>query len=477
MPKRALQALRLHPSTAFLLRAVAWIALFFGLLRSPWVLDYVLLPFAGLQHRIACDLTGAPRGAVVVDQSCTGADAMALCVGVILAFPASWRLRLAGCGAGLALLSLLNMVRIGHLSLVAGSESFRLLHVFIWPALLIVAAAGFVFLWMVLASRRREGVPGLLPPGRTGGAFTRFALLTLVLVAVFYAFFERLLASRVLEAAAGWVAATAGVVMRGVGLEAAVSGGLLRTANGSWAVTPECVLTPMIPVYLAAVLAAPIGRWRRLGALLATVPLFLLLGIARLLVLGLPPALVGSHLVAVHGFYQLLAALLAVVLLAWLYRGRRETASRVAARALGALVLGALIGVLVGQIDLRWLRPAVAALGEGLHLGHGWRDGQGVLTTLPGFTLGLFCAALLAARRRPRPRKLAVGLAWLAAGQMATLIGVSELAAHLNLEPPVALLRAWALILPLWVGWAVFRRRGAPAAAKGEGLAAAAGAR
>ena len=62
-------------------------------MRLGWVQQNLLLPFAGLQQRLGSDLTGAPMGAVVVDMSCTGADVIALCLGVILAFPAPWRTR------------------------------------------------------------------------------------------------------------------------------------------------------------------------------------------------------------------------------------------------------------------------------------------------------------------------------------------------------------------------------------------------
>ena len=69
---------------------------------------------------------------------------------------------------------------------------------------------------------------------------------------------------------------------------------MLSTGRGGFLVTQECISTPLIPVYLAAVCVyARAWRPRMLG-ILAAAPLFVGLGIARLLVVALPPALIGS---------------------------------------------------------------------------------------------------------------------------------------------------------------------------------------
>ena len=56
---------------------------------APWVERQILLPFAQLQERVADQLTGVQTDAVYVDASCSGGDAMALCLGAVLAFPAT----------------------------------------------------------------------------------------------------------------------------------------------------------------------------------------------------------------------------------------------------------------------------------------------------------------------------------------------------------------------------------------------------
>ena len=95
---------------------------------------------------------------------------------------------------------------------------------------------------------------------------------------------------------------------------------------------------PLIPVYLAAVCAYS-ATWRRLAlGTLATLPLFVALGIVRLLMVALPDA-VASPLFVVHAFYQLLLGAV-IVFLAALWRHGRRTA-----------LPYALAGVVVGMLS------------------------------------------------------------------------------------------------------------------------------
>ena len=138
----------------FALTAGAWFIGLFGLMRLGWVERQLLLPFAQLQERVADQLTGAQTDAVYVDASCSGGDAMALCLGAVLAFPATWSARLRGAGIGLLVIAAFNIVRIGNLSLVAASPSLLdILHIYVWPAILILVAVAYVYAWM----RRQMG--------------------------------------------------------------------------------------------------------------------------------------------------------------------------------------------------------------------------------------------------------------------------------------------------------------------------------
>ena len=431
--------------TGFVLRAAAWVAVLFGLLRLPAIESSLLIPFARLQGRLAAALAGREQLGVVVDSSCTGSDALALALGAILAFPAPWRRRLVGAALGFALVTAVNTVRIGHLAVVTGDrELFDLLHLQVWPAALVIVAAGYVFLWMrsttasldrqppsrgecsdpVAADPTRNDrssaaaevassvpIPTRAPAPSSGGRLWRFLIPAMVLVGAYYALSGILYESPIVHAAARGAAAVAGAVMGALGIEATVSGGLMRTANGLW------------------------------------------LGLARLLVLALPPVVIGSHFVAVHAFYQ---GLLALVAIGWVAR-RTAVASPLAAvarRAAGAAAMGLGVGLSASMAATLLTRLAPDRWVD-LHLGHGWVDPQGALTLAPAFGLGLLVALGRAAGALELDRRLAIAgtaivLAWMAA---AWLLG--ETATHADWTPPVAALRALALLLPLAAAWSL----------------------
>ena len=103
----------------FTLVTGAWFVGLFGLMRLPWVERVVLTPFAEIQQRVADQLTGAPSDLVYADASCSGGDPLALCAGATFAFPAAWGARLRGAAMGFTLITAMNVVRLGNLSLVA----------------------------------------------------------------------------------------------------------------------------------------------------------------------------------------------------------------------------------------------------------------------------------------------------------------------------------------------------------------------
>src|SRR5207253_808851 len=99
----------------FTLRAIAWSLGIFAMLRAPWVEARALLPLVRAQGAIAVGLAGTPSLPVDATLACSGADALALCVGAILAYPVSWRRRLFGAAGGVVLILSLNTLRIGSL--------------------------------------------------------------------------------------------------------------------------------------------------------------------------------------------------------------------------------------------------------------------------------------------------------------------------------------------------------------------------
>lgn len=435
-------------SLAFLGRAAFWVVLLFGITRIPWVQHHLLLPFAAFQGRIGCGLFRTPVNSVFVGLSCTGADPMALVVGAILAFPVAWSRRIKACFGGLALILVLNTIRIGTLSLVVDeSELFNLLHYYLWPALLIAVAAGYIFFWMAKALRapteagdtteNLHAIDGGFSPAREKP--WRFVGLLVVLVGLFYLVSGWLFRSAAILEVAGWAAAVAAAVMAVFGVSVEVAGNTLRTSSGAFVVTQSCVVTPLLPVYLAAVLSLSMSPVQRTLAALAALPLFVFLGTARLLVLALPLALVGSHSIAIHAFYQVLVAILVIV---WVRRGASAR----------ALAVGTVSAFLVGLVG-KGLSMVLADWRASVHLGHGYIDPQGALSLMPAFQIGLFVALWLASSRRFLDRRLGAGVALLLLAHACVLVVLGELAVHVGIEAPIAAIRAASLGLPLLLAW------------------------
>jgi len=446
----------------FVLLAVIWSLGLFAVLKVPTIERGALVPFAQAQQEVACGLVGDAARRVNVGLSCTGADAIALCLGAILAFPATWRRRLVGGVLGLLIITLVNTVRIGTLGLVAGQATlFHALHVYIWPAALLLIVAGYVFVWMQKAQAaglrkghtRLSGLQLELSP-----AVIRFLVVGAVMVAAYVGAGRWIHSNGVLLTVAHWVAAAAAGLLSLLGGQAGVQGNLFRTANGSYMVTQACITSPLIPIYLTAALLLP-RRWGwRLLALALTPFVFFVLGVARLSVLGLPLAMLQSPFSAIHAFYQTLVSLI-LVALAVRVAGAEDLRS--GTRQWGvAVVSGGLAGILIGTLALRLVRWTAASLQAiAGHAGHLHMDGQGALSWLPGTQIALTVALLVALRHNVRWRRAAwgfVAMMFLTAG-LFVLYG--ELYVHLDYSLHVRWVRAWAVGGPVLLAWLAFTRR------------------
>src|SRR4029077_5659005 len=127
------------------------------------------------------------------------------------------------------------------------------------------------------------------PTPRPGGPLIgRFALVAAALLLLFSLVSPLYLESARVLVLAGCVARPAAFLLRGAGLDATATASVLATPRGAFLVTQECISTPLIPVYLAAVLVYS-RTWRtRALWVVVGVPLFVGLGIARLLVVAVP---------------------------------------------------------------------------------------------------------------------------------------------------------------------------------------------
>lgn len=427
----------------FALRAVAWSLCLFGLSRLNWTEAHVVLPVTQFQARVASGLFGVPSFSVEVTLACSGADALALCLGAVLAYPVQRHRRLSGAAGGIAVILALNIVRIGTLGRAAGSPAwFNALHVYLWPAVLTFAIAGYVFAWMHSADRRQalaERAGGdTRSPGRRPRPTGRFIGLTAAFFLVFSAAAPFYLDSPSVLALAGFIARAAAATLGSIGASAHAAANVLWTPRGGFVVTEECISTPLIPVYLAAV-AAYSGTWRRLIAgVVAAVPLFIGLGILRLLIVALPDAVVASPLFLVHSFYQLLLGAVVVVVVA-LWRHDRRTAA-----------LHALLGLVAGVVSFRLLGPFFQRL-VSYPAGAPLDDPQGAIAFLPAFQIGLYLAVWIAAFTAIGWKRFLIGFAVLELTQTAGLLALQALTTHSGFAVHVPEVRGWAVAGPLLV--------------------------
>lgn len=456
-------SLALAPAHRFALTALTWTLALFAALRLSWIDLQVVGWLVAAQRDLAVWYGATPSASVVVDSSCSGADVIALCLAVTLAYPAPWRTRLLGAAGGTLLILLLNSLRIGTLFNTASQPAlFQALHVYVWPALLMVATGVYVLVWTSHAGGS-QAQPATPRPGR------RFGLTALALLAVHAAAAPWTMTSAAVLRAGEWTAAASEGALSFAGADATSTGNIIMTSRGGFQVTQECLLTPLVPIYLAAAVALPMRRRTRAWVLLLALPVFFVLGILRVLVLALPPAVVSSPLFVAHGFYQMVGAVAVIAAgSAWAIarEGEPSRPSRIVGRALVASAAGMLVAITVGA---PW-RTAVAAiagapLSAAPHTLTSWTiagDLQGALPLLPGFQLGLLAGLWIALSPFRRVPRLALAVGALALAQVALLLSLGEGAAHLGIPAHPLLVRALAVSMPIAAAWLLFRPAAAP---------------
>jgi exosortase/archaeosortase family protein len=436
----------LNPSPArnFALRLAGWWLGLFGLLRLPWIEAHALLPLTQWQSAVAGALLGPATLPIEATLACSGADALALCFATILAYPATWRARANGIAIGAASILALNTVRIATLG-HASPRWFNALHFYIWPAILTVAIAAIVWTWMVTADR--PGAPAGAPPTPRSlpRLSLRFAIAAVCGLVLFTVAGPLYLESPRVLAFAALIARAAAFLLRGAGVTATASAGILSTPSGAFLVTQECIATPLIPIYLAAVLVH-VRPWPRAALWTAIgVPVFALIGIARLLVVAIPAGLDRPPAFLVHAFSQLLVAAGVVCSAAlWRHGARLSTAARI------TIALAVAIAFVVGLGA-----PYTRAI---LTFGTPDADPQGAIAFLPAFQCGLFLALWIAAFSDRGWSRFLAGAAALATLQVAVATTVRFLAVHAGIAPLVRDVRAWAIVAPALIIAAVVHR-------------------
>lgn len=431
----------------FLILLTLWGLVLTAVVTNASVMAAVVVPFSRWQGHVAAWYLGTASLPVGVVPSCSGLDAMSLCVAAILAFPRTWRQRLAGAGAGLVLLLVVNLARIGSLAATVDSPWFDVLHIVVWPAVLVVTTAGWVYAWMRLTDANTDANPNV---EKAGELPARFGMWAAICLGVYIVVIPVLASVQVLDLFARDLAAIAVSVLGVLGVTAEVRGNLLVAGSSPYLVTSECVTTPLMALYVAGVAAASLRAGARVMWAVAFVPVFVTLAVLRLLTVALPPVLFGSPLFVTHAFHQMVLAMLVVAAVAIRWRADRRPAA-LAGLVLGAIGLGVVIAFVAGASYTRAILSGltwVGVQGAASFSTPGAADLQGALTSLPAFQLALFVALVAVVWHRLSHRRALVGVTVLVAVQLLTLAALAPTGMDPTSHAAALALRGWAILVP-----------------------------
>ena len=91
-------------------------------------------------------------GGLVIDinYECTGVYVLLILFTFLIAYPASWRSRLAGAAVGVVALSIVNVLRISFLVRVAELQPalFGYMHEYVWQGLFLILVIAYAMTWV-----------------------------------------------------------------------------------------------------------------------------------------------------------------------------------------------------------------------------------------------------------------------------------------------------------------------------------------
>ena len=386
---------------------------------------------------------------------CSGADVMAVCLGVLLAYPVSWRRRLSGMAGALAVILTLNILRIVTLLFASSPRSIQQLHIVVWPMVFVLALALYMSWWMRAADRHGE-------PSQWRTA--RFVAAASCLLALYAATAPWTMTSPAVIQVGVWTASSGAALLQSIGLSASGMGDVMATPRGAFQVTPECLLTPFLPVSLAAIVAMPWSTRRRMLTVALALPVFFALGVTRLIALALPAAIVTTPLVIVHGFYQLVGGI-ALIGIAAAARHLIVPVSGAEHRPMAgwwfaAGVAGAFATAAVaGSAWTRLVMGCAAALSAATRntlTPMAVNDFQGALASLPTYHLALLAGLWTVLTNARRPGRAVIALCLLAAADVAMFSAIGMASTRLGVAPHVLVIRAWAIGVPAALAWLLF---------------------
>lgn len=157
-------------------------AILFGLELTPWAQQYFVVPWTNTLARISTWLVtvfdpnvmavgkimrSTTNGfAVSIEAGCNGVEATIVLLAAILAFPASWKHKLAGLAAGIVAVQGLNIVRVISLFYLGqwDRDWFEWAHLYVWQALIMLDVLIVWLVWVRMLPRTPGGPPAAPPP-------------------------------------------------------------------------------------------------------------------------------------------------------------------------------------------------------------------------------------------------------------------------------------------------------------------------
>jgi exosortase H (IPTLxxWG-CTERM-specific) len=123
---------------------------------SAWVLGLL-----GFSVQVTGVVYSGSNVAIQIIPECTGLYEMIIFSAILLAYPAPWRKKLVGVVVGVAILFVLNLVRLLVLGLIGmrNAELMEWVHLYLWQLTLILFVVGMFLAWLAWARPRSARLP------------------------------------------------------------------------------------------------------------------------------------------------------------------------------------------------------------------------------------------------------------------------------------------------------------------------------
>jgi len=98
----------------------------------------------------------SPSFSVSIEPGCNGVEAAIVLAAAMLAFPASWMMKLWGIVIGFAVVQAVNLIRVVTLFFIGkwSLKVFEFAHLYMWQALIMLDVLIVWLLWMRMVARR-----------------------------------------------------------------------------------------------------------------------------------------------------------------------------------------------------------------------------------------------------------------------------------------------------------------------------------